>query len=367
MRVAVPVFLFLSILAAPDAFAAARSLGIIAPAGEQTVAFDVNATGQVAAVLEDGDGYQRGVLYDKGKLIELGSLGGKFSDAKAINDDGLIIGSARKEDSTWRAFLFDRDGGMKVLATLGGPSSYGMALNQHGHAVGFADTADGEWHAFVHDGGEQLTDLGTLGGKVSYASDINKHGQVVGTAALQDGYRHAFFYQRGRGMVDLGTLGGRSSGATGINDSGVVVGSSETKDRRWHAFVHDGKRMVDLGAAIGYGNSFATGINNDGHVVGTVMVGDERMSFVWRDNKMTVHRGGMGLNLTNAINEKGLVIGATFDKRYDAAVMRSSALPVIPKGGTEFIFMMGLVLVLATAGVIYRKRYRGIQLGLFSR
>jgi probable HAF family extracellular repeat protein len=366
MRTALPVCLSLMLLGSVEASAAARSLGIFAPGGEQTVAFDINAAGQVAAVLEDDDGHQRGVLYDKGKLIELGSLGGKFSDAKAINDNGWIIGSARKEDGTWRAFLFERNGGMKVLGTLGGPSSYGMGLNQAGDAVGFADTADGEWHAFIQRG-DELIDLGTLGGKVSYASDINNAGQVVGTAALRDGYRRAFFHEAGRAMVDLGTLGGRSSGATAINDSGMIVGASETKNRRWHAFLHDGTRMVDLGALIGFGNSFATGINNDGHVVGTVMAGGERMSFVWRDNKMTVHRGGKGLNLTNAINEKGLVIGATFDRRYDAAVMRSNARPVVTQGGSEFIFMIGLVLVLAAAAVVYRKRYRGIVVGQFVR
>lgn len=355
-----------AVLAGP-AQGAAHSLGIVAPHGEETIAFDMNALGQVIAVLQDKDGNQRGVMYDKGKIIELGSLGGKFSDAKGINDNGVIVGSARKQDSSWSAFLFDRAGGMHVLGTLGGPSSYGMALNRNGHAVGFADTTNGEWHAFLYDGSEQLKDLGTLGGKISYAADINDRGQVVGTAQLENGYRRAFLYEQGRGMVDLGTLGGRISSATGINDNGMVIGASETKNRRWHAFVHDGKRMVDLGAMIGYGNSFATGINNAGHVVGTVMVGDERMSFVWRDNKMTVHRGGMGLNLTNAINEKGLVIGATYDRRYDAAVMRSNALPVIPKGGSEFIFMMGLVLVLATAVVIYRKRYHGILLAHLAR
>lgn len=363
MRALLPVGLVFAILTLPaDAGAAARSLGIFAPHGEQTVAFDMNAAGQVAAVLEDEDGNQRGVLYDKGKLIDVGSLGGKYSDAKAINDDGLIVGSARKVDGSWSAFLFERNGGMKVLGTLGGPSSYGMALNEHGDAVGFADTASGEWHAFVQRGDTDMVDLGTLGGKVSYASDINKHGQVVGTAAMPDGFRHAFLHDPGHGMVDLGTLGGRSSGATAINDHGVVVGASEMKDRRWHAFVHDGKHMVDLGALIGFGNSFATGINNAGHVVGTVVLQYERLSFVWRDNRMTVHRGGKGLNLTNAINDKGMVIGATYNRRYDAAVMRSNAPPVVAKGGTEFIFMIAFVLLLAVAAVVYRKRYRGILL-----
>ena len=343
------------------ALGASRSLGIVAPNGEDTIAYDMNALGQVIAVLQDDDGNQRGVLYDKGKIIELGSLGGKFSDAKGINDNGVIVGSARKENSRWSAFLFDRAGGMHVLGTLGGPSSYGMALNQHGHAVGFADIANGDWHAFLYDGSEELKDLGTLGGRISYAADINNRGQVVGTAQLANGYRRAFLYEPGRGMINLGTLGGRISSATAINDNGIVAGASEMKNRRWHAFVHDGKRMIDLGALIGQGDSFATGINNAGHVVGTVLVGQERMSFVWRDNKMTVHRGGVGLNRTNAINDKGMVIGATFDRRYDAAVMRSNAPPVIPQEHTKMFTMIGTVLALAAAAVIYRKRFRGIQ------
>ena len=53
--------------------AATRSLGIVGPAGESTIAYDVNAAGQVAAVLEDGAGRQRGVLFEKGRLTELGA------------------------------------------------------------------------------------------------------------------------------------------------------------------------------------------------------------------------------------------------------------------------------------------------------
>lgn len=364
MRAPFAICITVLALASAGATAATRSLGMVPPNGEDTIAFDMNALGQVIAVLRDSDGNERGVLYDKGKIIELGSLGGKFSDAKGINDNGVIVGSARKEDSTWAAFLFDREGGMQVLGTLGGPSSYGMALNRKGYAVGFADTSSGEWHAFLYDGSKELKDLGTLGGKISYAADINNRGQVVGTAQLANGYRRAFLYEEGQGMVDLGTLGGRISSATAINDDGVIVGASEMKNRRWHAFVHDGKRMVDLGAMIGEGNSFATGINSEGHVVGTVLRGNERLSFVWRDNKMNVHRGGVGLNLTNAITDKGWVIGATFERRYDAAVMRSNAIPVVPREHYKWFQMIGIVAVLTAAAVIYRKRFRGIQ---FSR
>ncbi|MES2126858.1 MAG: HAF repeat-containing protein [Pseudomonadota bacterium] len=362
MRPALHCCLLVLILSGCEALAATRPLGIVAPGGESTIAYDINGAGQVAAVLEDEDGHQRGVLYEKGKITELGSLGGMYSDARRINERGEIVGSARKADGSWSAFLFDRAGGMRVLGTLGGPSSYGMALNQQGEAVGFADTTSGDWHAFFQHPGAAMKDLGTLGGKISYAAGINQQGQVVGTASLATEYRHAFLYDPVLGMVDLGTLGGRSSSATAINDSGMIVGASETEERRWHAFVYDGQKMIDLGALIGRGDSYATGINNAGHVVGTLLIGDERLSFVWRDNKMTVHRGGKGLHLTNAINDEELVIGATYDRRMIAATMVSNAPPVRPRGGSEFLFMVALVLVLASATVIYRKRYRGIPL-----
>ena len=332
-----------------------RSLGIVPPHNGASIAYDMNAAGQVAAVLEDEDGRQHGVLFEKGILTELGVGAGLYSDARAISAHGEIAGSASHQDGTWRAFIFERARGLRELPTLGGPSSYGMSINDAGDVAGFADTASRDWHAFLYRDGEALTDLGTLGGKTSYASGMNNAGQVVGTATTTDEYRHAFLWQAQAGMRDLGTLGGRQSSATAVNDAGVVVGASETKDRRWHAFVHDGQRMIDLGAMIGFGSSFATDVNNAGHVVGTVVMPDERLSFVWRDGKMTVHRGGRGLHLTNAINDGELMIGATYEKKMNAASMPSNAIAAIQKDGNKLFFLMGVVIVLAGASVAYRQ------------
>ncbi|MFL6657341.1 MAG: HAF repeat-containing protein [Massilia sp.] len=341
---------------------ATHSLGIVGKHGESTIAYDINAKGQVAAVLEDEEGRQRGVLFEHGQITELGRDDGMYSEARAINDAGQIVGSASHKDGSWRAFVFDKQGGMREMPTLGGMSSYGMAINQAGATVGFADTVSGDWHAFVSRNGSALQDLGTLGGKISYASGINQHGQVVGTATTATEFRHAFSYTPESGMRDLGTLGGRQSSATAINDAGVVVGASETRDRRWHAFVHDGRKMVDLGALIGYGSSFATGINSKGHVVGTVLMPEERMSFVWRDGIMTVHRGGKGLHLTNAINEAEQVIGATFDLRMNAATMPSNAIPSIARSGNKLFLFMGVVFALAALGVAYRQHFKAATL-----
>lgn len=334
-----------------------RSLGIVGPNGESTIAFDINAAGQVAAVLEDEEGRQRGVLFEKGIVTELGADEGMYSDARAINQNGEIIGSTSKKDGTWRAFLYERTRGLRDLPTLGGPSSYGMAINKHGDAAGFADTPAGDWHAFLYQSG-QMQDLGTLGGKTSYANGMNNVGQVVGTATTHDEYRHAFVYDAAGGMRDLGTLGGRQSSATAINDHGVVVGASETRDRRWHAFIHDGKRMIDIGLLIKRGSSYATDINNKGQVVGTILLPDERLSFVYRDGKMMVHRGGRGLHLTNAITDGELMIGATYDLGMHAATMPSNAIPAVAKSGNKLFIYMGISLFVGALGVAFSKFLR---------
>lgn len=365
MRHALHRCFFLLALAGAEAVAATHSLGILAPRNGGSIAYDMNAAGQVAAVLKDKDGSSHAVFFEKGKMIELDTLGGTESDAKRINSKGQIIGSSNKQDGSWTAYLYQRDSGMQELGTLGGANSHGMALNDAGVAVGFADTANGDWHAFLYRRGAPLKDLGTFGGKISYASAINNAGQVAGTATIADGSRHAFLYDEAHGMVDLGTLGGRYSSATTINDQGVVAGASEMPDRSWHAFVYDGTRMSDLGAVIGYGDSYATGINNAGHVVGVVDVaeqrfGDRRLSFVWRDNKMVLHPGGKGLFLTNAINDAEQVIGATYDHGLNAATMRSNAAPFVDLGATKILSFNMVMLLLAGTAVIFRKRFKGL-------
>jgi probable HAF family extracellular repeat protein len=360
------LFLLLLHGGAASAVTATHSLGLVAPPGGETIAYDMNAAGQVAAVIADNNGSQRGVFYQNGTLIELGTLGGTESMATRINDKGEIVGSARRKDRNWSAFLYDRRSGMHDLGTLGGTSSHGAALNNAGAAVGHADTANGDMHAFLAQRGLPMQDLGTLGGKTSYANGINNKGQVVGTATLPDDYKHAFRFDPASGMTDLGTLGGRSSTATAINDSGVVVGASETKDRRWHAFVYDGHQMIDLGAKIGMGDSYATGINSAGHVVGTVLLEEERMSFVWRDNKMLLHHGTKSLYVMNAINDAEQVIGATYSLGLHAATMDSSAAPIFDHGGTDLLSLIAMVLLSAGAVVVYRKRYRGILVGRYA-
>jgi probable HAF family extracellular repeat protein len=117
----------------------------------------------------------------------------------------------RKRNQT-HAFLSTGRAGagqMTDLGTLGGTYSTATAINAVGQVVGNSITAGNQMHAFLSTGragAGQMTDLGTLGGPYSYATGINAAGQVVGYSySDQTSSEVPFFYDKGT-MYDVSTL-----------------------------------------------------------------------------------------------------------------------------------------------------------------
>src|SRR5207244_3608057 len=79
---------------------------------------------------------------------------------------------------------------MRDLGTLGGNFSDALALNGAGQAAGTSTTASGDQHAFFWNG-TIMRDLGTLGGNLSVAVALNEAGQVAGYSTTASGDRHA--------------------------------------------------------------------------------------------------------------------------------------------------------------------------------
>jgi probable HAF family extracellular repeat protein len=251
-------------------------------------------------------------LFSNGSVIDLGTLKRQtFSRANSINGFNQVVGfSGPALDSPKsRAFFWSKSTGMIDLGTLGGAYAQAFAINDSGSITGNSQlrsraTDTEAVHAFLSPsplgaGAIAMRDLGTLGGSFSYGMAINANNHVVGYSTVNkvDSRVHAFWFD-GNAMKDLGTLAPRSSNpledqsvALGINSSDRVVGYTYlpalsantdpavqpgTSPVRQVAFVWSEGAMTDLNKLIGaaaetYQLNSAMAINDNGQIVATAL------------------------------------------------------------------------------------------------
>lgn len=175
-------------------------------------------------------------------------LGATFSQARAINNSGVVVGFAVFTDGSYGGFVYNT-GSQTVIRI---PNAYPSAINSAGHVVGM--TRDSNTHAvspFFYAGSNNnaafdpaaLHSLGTLGGTdtLQYGpSRINDSDVIVGAEVGPDSLPHAVKWAggaAGQTAVSIEPSGTHPNGsqAFGINNSGAVVGIVDSEATYWPA------------------------------------------------------------------------------------------------------------------------------------
>ena len=300
MKAAIPAALRSLLLAGALAFANAASAAYVYnvveyPGAVYTDVRAINNAGQIAGYASLDGATNFSFTYAAGVFTPLPASPMQTS-ALGMNDLGVVVGGAGTAPE--QGFVYQA-GAYTFFSRPGWTNTEARAINNAGLVTGWSYETDalGAFTAssgFIYDpASATFTDIPVAGALFVIAQGINTAGQVVGSAGLP-GVQQAFLRAPG-GAISMFQVAGSPTRARGINDTGLITGFVSA-GAATHAFLGNslGFQLLDVPAAA---STFGESINNAGQVSG-----------VWFDASDNAH----GFIATPAVLPTGTTSGGAY-------------------------------------------------------
>ena len=193
--------------------------------GRESVGLAINNAGSITGYLSTGTCSPgssdpsclapfHAFLFQGSSPVDIGTLGGTYSEGTGINDQNEIAGVSSVTGSTLNHLFLYAKGHMSDLGTVAGQSIVNALINDRGEIVGSATASN-----FIFRGHSfEKIPLAPAG--------LNNKGHIAGSYTAANGSSHASLYKDGR-LIDLNDLVDPSltflTSANGISDNGKIV------------------------------------------------------------------------------------------------------------------------------------------------
>ena len=248
--------------------------------------------------------------------IVLGTDGGDYSAATAINNRRQVVGNLYFATEVYsRPFLWE-DGVMRALATLS-PTGYGTAadINDRGQIVGVSVDGEGLPAATLWQEGQAVALEGLPGSYGCTPAAISNRGVITGSCFIAGDVNTemvAVLWQDGV-PVRLTLPPGVQALPRDLNDFGVVVGTAYTAAGDPFEFVWRDGVLTEVAQLTGRRFQWVSGINRRGQIAGYGPGGPALEALFW-NGRTTIVLGslpGTGGTTADALNDHGDVVGRT--------------------------------------------------------
>ena len=217
--------------------------------------------------------------YQGGAFTTLPAAPGALQiSALGVNDAGVIVGAAGlTATGPLEGFIFNA-GTYAFFAEPGWDSTYARAIANSGIVTGFTQSADGSASSgFIYSPFTSVfTDITIPGSVLTIAQGINTAGQVVGSANVPGAGGAQSFLRQPDGTLALFRVGTAPTRARAINDVGLIAGWMTVGGVN-QGFVGTSGGFETL-MVPGSDSTYPEGLNNSGQVSGLYTTGGDTVT-----------------------------------------------------------------------------------------